>query len=398
MEHISKFIDLMQGNLDENSERSLFNELAMDDDLRADFKCFTSVTDGIKRNMDSFAPSIAVKNRIYSKAGFTIPSEPITPIISTPAKNILLRNGLLTNILTGIATLIATILIMHLFFTTKTEAPANSSNNDNNLNIQKSIVPKVESIESDQGLANSNSKPIIKYVYIREKSKEPIADEETKPEVMKPNENQTFLITQSKIGPGMNNGINNLLSSNSRNDFPFAPKNEATFKPSSFNSQSDLWLSFEMRGSANWNFPKETISPLSYNKFNNMNLSIFYKLSDKFRAGLGVKQETFYTVFDGTESDGSIYKYYEQPNLTTYSGNFRYYPIDTGALSPYLQLGLGLNTGGYVAMPSLGLEYQAYTNLSFILGIEYDYFWFSHQNKWFSASKAGFSYGISYQF
>jgi len=77
--------------------------------------------------------------------------------------------------------------------------------------------------------------------------------------------------------------------------------------------------------------------------------------------------------------------------------NFKYFPFKYDNIQPFLQLGAGANIGGYVLKPAAGIEYELLSGTTFLFGVEYSLFRFSHQNNWFNASKIGFNYGISYQ-
>ena len=156
-------------------------------------------------------------------------------------------------------------------------------------------------------------------------------------------------------------------------------------------------LCFEFNTFISWNFPKEDIQPWVLNKLNNKDLGIYYQISDKFKFGFDLKQETFYLKYSSIEKDSKSYIIRTQPNFTTYNLNFRYYPMELGFTQPFAQFGVGYNKYGLIIRPKLGLEYKGINNFSLLLGAEYANLFFNHQKIW-NASKVSIYWGLGYSF
>ena len=157
-------------------------------------------------------------------------------------------------------------------------------------------------------------------------------------------------------------------------------------------------LNMEVKNAVNWNNPQETISPKQYSKFNNTELSVFYKINNKLYIGSGLKQETFYTEYTHNDKNGDIYQYREQPNLTTVGVFIRYKTQLFENLSAHGQAGFGFNQAGIVIKPSLSFEYMISDRIGILIGSEYNYFRYSHQSRWNYSQKFSLNYGISYIF
>jgi hypothetical protein len=388
MDNIEKFTDLLQGRLDEESERKLFSDMSIDDELRNDFKCFNSVANSIKQNMSAFAPGAALKSRVFARAGFALPAEiPVAQgqnVQPTASGAGFFRTKMFVGIASGAASAIVAILLTMSVMSSLDKNQQQTAINKSTGNPVAANIPRVESRSTNDN-REQKVRTIVKYVYLKEKE---TAEMESNSQV------DEQAVANISIPPQMNNGRlagNRLYLTGS--DIPL-PGYDPIFKE----SPKDSRLSVEFRGSMNWNIPRENVSPAEYIKFNNLDLSLLYRPSATIKTGLNLRQESFYTVYESKESDGSVYRYMRQPNLTTLSGIIRLNPFEGSVFSPYCQLGIGINQVGFLASPSVGFEYMAYPELSFIMGFEYRSLWFAHQGKWFSAAKAGVNYGVSYKF
>ncbi len=393
MENIEKFVSLINGELGEDAERNLFSELAVNDELRADYKCFSAVTGSINSNLDTFAPSSALKAGIYAKAGIALPAVESAVQVVPATKSAFYQTGLFKNIVTGASTLIATIIVMLLFFQPKDSV--NQVKYSDNSSTIKTDIPITKNFETEKPATPINPKPIVKYVYIGREIQSRSKEILSVPPIQNDSENNKFLsltepIAKKEIVLYRTNSENatRLIQNSLPGKFDFmSPINNQIYG-----------VNFEVKSSSNWNIPKETINPTEFNKLNNMSLDLLYKISDDFKIGAGVRQETFYTVYTGEEANGSVFRYMQQPNLTTFSLIGKYYPFDFMSIKTYGQLNLGLNVAGWVAKPIIGIEYFPVDNFSVLLAFEYSYFNYKHQNNSFSSSKAGLNYGLSFHF
>ncbi len=392
MEKIEKFTNLLKGKLDETTEKELFSELAADDELRSEFKSFASVTNSIKTS--SFAPSTAVKSRIFAKAGMTMPA-------AVPANNAtkagLLRKPLFTSLLTGVATTITTIAIMLFILKPGVEyVQSQQASITKNNKITKQQQASREQKNQSAFEVTKQSEPEIRYIYVNRSN-----DEDKKQSDLneKSGMGEEKLLSGTNFKPEYINNNSAMVNAGNKSTESTVPRtifNGSLLKDVSTKELSAL--SLEVTGSTWWNFPKETRAPSSISKFNNLNIAALYAFSDHFKAGIDLQQENFYMEFKGTEPGGSLYRYMQSANFTTGGAFVRLQPFELGIISPYIQLGAGMNKSGYIASPVLGLELKAYRDLSFLFSFEYNRFWYQHQNQWYSTSKAGINYGISYKF
>lgn len=154
-------------------------------------------------------------------------------------------------------------------------------------------------------------------------------------------------------------------------------------------------IEISLENSIPWFVPEASISPKSYNQFNNLGLRILYKTNDVVRLGLSINQSTFFADFITSEFDGNIYNYRIQPNLTTISSEVLINLIRSEDLTPYIQLSVGANQAGIIFSPAMGVEYTVVESLSLYFSGTLDYFRFRQNDNWFDTQKFRLNYGIN---
>jgi len=98
-------------------------------------------------------------------------------------------------------------------------------------------------------------------------------------------------------------------------------------------------------------------------------------------------------AYSGSEGVNANYNYYQHSNFTTFGIQAIYQPAGWSGFNPEIQLGIGLNKGGPVIRPLLGIKYEPYSKIAFRVGFEYGLFMFKQDTRWFSSSKYGITYG-----
>jgi hypothetical protein len=380
MDYTEKLTDLIKGKLNDLDQQSLFSSLASDGTLRTEYNCIANVSESISSNISSFAPSSDLKASIYSKAGISLGAASSSGTAALiPINTGLFKGGLLSYLLTAILTAGITIVAMMTLL--------NQESNDLAFDqISKNEAPFYEIIFSSKD-ENNSALPEIS------NTSQPVSSYQEPYEYLdaKEIETQQEAAKHINLSSPIRTNINRPLVLNKM------PTYQSSGMPELINrNQRDKRLSIEYKSTASWHIPAAGISPEQYSEFNNSDISVNYMIDKDLSVGLSIRQETFYTEYESFESDG-IYLFKQQPNFTTFSIVSEYKLVDYDDLSVLGGVAMGLNKGGYVIRPSIGLEYQAYHNLAFQAGLEYSHFWFGHQNRINSARKYGFYYGLSFQ-
>lgn len=391
MENIEKFFGFLNSELDETTERTLFYELASNDELRTEFRCFSAISDNIKANVNIFTPSHSQKASLFAKAGISLSPSEETAILASASSSATLKNVIYSKSLLSIVTMSAIVILFSLFYKNLEESIGNVKKEK--IQITHEQIPFISSIDKTEP---NNSQVVISS---QKKMKNIIIDqndEKNENLIDDKSENQRYSELSHSDEKEFLNKQNILFSK--RGEISKLNKDIDLINIFDNYSRVNYGLSFEFKNATSWHLPKEKINPSQFSKVNNLGFDMYYKVNDNIKIGAGVKQETFYAEYTGQESDGLFYSYKQQPNLTTISANIRYYPYDLGALKTFAQLNIGGNTAGWVARPVIGFEYMPYESFSLVMGFEYSYFSFKHQNARFGSSKAGLIYGLSYNF
>ncbi|MBE2189051.1 MAG: hypothetical protein KGZ71_07025 [Desulfobulbaceae bacterium] len=392
MEYLDNFIEFANGNLSDSQESELFARLASNQEFRSEFRAFNSIGSSINQDLANWAPRPEIKSSIFAKAGMALPIE--TPIVST-SKTAIYASKFKSTLLPVLFSSALTALIMFLLFKPDGQGDLNENSAITESSVINHNFDDKENMPTESEIASSSEyaqKETIKYVYIylNENSQETISGKIEDDDLQSTNEIYSSNLSVDK-------------------DFNLASQNQLTLRLQSNPFQNHQFVnnlpneianpdwSFNLEQSIPWHLPQETINPENFDKFNNLAIKVFYKFSDVIKFGIGIDQSTYFTIYEGTDEFGSIYRYTQQPNLTTYSALSHITPYESDLFKTYIQLGLGANISGYVIKPAVGLEFKAYPNLSIVFSAGLDYFRFVHQDKWFDTRKFLINYGISYK-
>ena len=157
-------------------------------------------------------------------------------------------------------------------------------------------------------------------------------------------------------------------------------------------------FTLEIRGSQDWLMKSTNISSSTYPKFNNMAVSSLYSIADNFQAGIDIRQENFFQEFTGyDEINEKTYSIQQQPNFTSAGLALRYTWNGTGTIPVINQFTIGGTNVGIIGRFMLGTCYSPYSNISFVLGLEYSILRYYHLDEYFVSPKIGFNYGVSFK-
>jgi hypothetical protein len=164
------------------------------------------------------------------------------------------------------------------------------------------------------------------------------------------------------------------------------------------NQRKTFWSNWEfsIRQTESMHLPKQTISPESFSYFYKSGLGIKYKIDNRFSLGLDVRQETFYLEYYNVENNGIKYKYFIQPNFTSFSiaGKAKLFDIYSSGLSA--EFSSGINSVGFVNRIGLELEYPIYKRVSVFFGFEYSSMLYEQMNDLYNSNKVSLNYGIRF--
>lgn len=124
--------------------------------------------------------------------------------------------------------------------------------------------------------------------------------------------------------------------------------------------------------------------------FNNLGLSIYYKIGNNQKIGLEIGEETF-PIF---VSNGATLQYHPSIKWTGISYNYLFTDLISGYINPFTKIFVGGNYENPILKGTVGLYWKPYDNMVLSLGFETTDVFYYYQNEWKSGQKIGIRYGL----
>lgn len=406
--------DYLDGLLPPEQESQLFSDLSSSDALRAELRQEIAMREAIRGDVAAYSPSVGSTLNIFSSLGFAPP--PAAVLAPVPVAKPFLT-GLLTNFKQGIISVLSTAFVAVMVYFSVLQ-PADNNSNTSGMPIGSGASGQSEMLGSEQSKLPISSSSAIEgnrqepvkvvtktvykpyYVYVEDTTGNSPALDVAKANAEKNADAIINKLNNEQASESLISRTNALLPELRVN----APRsNFAPFGIVDFNipvaKYEPLGLAIEWNGSAMWNNPEETTDPSSFARFNNNSIMLFYELSDNWIVGAGIRQETFFQQFEGTDDAGARFRYEQQPNLSTYNLALRYRTNQyLGYFSILGQATFGLNQAGPVARGMVGTEVSISPSFSLVAGMEFSSLYYKHQNTKYNTSKYGFIYGLNFKF
>lgn len=130
----------------------------------------------------------------------------------------------------------------------------------------------------------------------------------------------------------------------------------------------------------------------------NVDLSVYYNLSERFEIGLSYKIEQYYLKY--TKSvDYDIYDVHNHISMQNINSHFRYYFLEfmeKGQL--FGKISIGGNQYGLILREGIGIKYQPLIHGYIIASCMVNHFYYNSENTGFLSNKLSFNYGIGVNF
>lgn len=403
--------DFIDGTLDSANEEKLFMAVSSNDELRNELKMQLAMKSAIKTDKKAMTPSARSTMGVFGALGFTAP-------IAAPAPE-----GFFTKVgsffskytqgFIGSAIGAATIATL-LYFVNPWNSSENSSINNphkETATVQKDItIPlsyssdaKDKKQDNNENSINSQKpieKVVYKYIYVDKDEEEKIIEEvEIVEKISEPKPAPLELASLFEKPKSNSDYFKRSLISNEPNKLLQNSNNNSSLtlnKPDNYYILgNNLGIGFEFHGSQYWFMRETNISPSKLQSFNNAAFSAMYSPMKNWRFGLEYRRENFYQIFQGTNAEGDLFQYEQQPNFETWSLFTRYYPeFNWQILSPFVQLSGGLNKAGAVGRLALGAEFSPNPGYTFVFGIDGSLLSYHHQSKTYQTGKIGLIFGV----
>lgn len=400
MPHSQLINDFLDGELDSAREAALFGKLANDSELRAEFVQQLAIRTAIQQDRATLVPPISLTNAVFAGLGFAAPFAGAGALTQTGG----MMSTWLAKIGIPIMSALAAAGITYTVMQTVPvdEAPGQAPTSGYTSQGAQQTPPDAGTVTPAQTTDPAAAPRVIERVTERIVERPSPINERL---VAENNElrarladvaaqrEQAPLQTQAAIDEvipivpvDLTSTITVQRESQERviGTMGVEPISPIYHTPS---------FSLSMRGlngqSAPFSVPAQT------GWYENVGIGMMYRLSPTSAVGLEVGAESFPMVFQGTRNQ-QVVQFELQP-LATWAGiSYRHvFPeIGTSGFSPFAQGLIGGTEFGPLGRASAGVLYAPAGPLSFMIGVEGTALAFNHQNRWFTASKYGLTYGV----
>ncbi|ROL62183.1 hypothetical protein D9V86_02075 [Bacteroidetes/Chlorobi group bacterium ChocPot_Mid] len=424
MEYSELIHELTDGTIEPVREPELFNALASNEELRAEFRQQLAMKSAIRTDAKAFTPAAQSTLNIFSSLGFVPPPVATNSGAGSAANAIVKSSGFFSKfgaaMITGAVAVLTTGIIAYWLFNSELSGLKNENHNLT-LALQKetnrNTIPIVKNMVQDN-VGNSKDTPEkvkIKYIYIKQPTENNQLTETKKNDNLETDKRDE---TQSETQTAVNNSQseNTLYKLFDKVNFGFPDYNLSMMngllpmnKIANNNEfdesypidiRTDLRLSLEILNMQNWFDIAPTITPKEYNKFNNTSVTLFYSLFDDFQVGVDYRRETFFQRFEGKDDKGLLNRYEQQPNFQSAGLVLRYANKDFNlwGVYPFAQVYTGGTNVGLILRGGLGLRYSLMDYLSFVLGANASSLTYNYGGVSWRSNRYDLIYGLSFEF
>lgn len=414
---------LLDGELDSIHESPFFGELAVNADLRSEFKQQLALRSAVHDDRAILIPPASLTNSLFSGLGF---AAPLAGAAAGAAGGGLLLQWLSRFGLPILASLGAAGIAITAHQTVNNSQPAQASTVQQT-NTQTALVQEVppslgtppaqttsaipgirsnrESLDADRNafLMNENSKLLAEIDRLNEElraatiaqtqSVAPIAESATTPPTEEPATQETASFNTPVLATP--------ITLTNTYQVALTEQHEA-YSVAQLNTYGVLHVypSFmlQIRGYAPTALTNAT-APAQSHWYHNLGVALQYELNNQHTVGVEFGSETFPQVFEGTRS-GQIIRYDQQPSAMWAGLMYRYTmdPISKTSFSPFVQGFAGGSTYGPLGRAIVGIHYEPVGALSFIFGLEGTAMAYQFQDQWYTSNKIGLTYGMAVRF
>ncbi|RPI67091.1 MAG: hypothetical protein EHM43_09920 [Ignavibacteriae bacterium] len=375
----------MDGELDLTNEQSLFDELAVSPELRNEMKDALAIRDAV--HQDLLAPPASAESGLLAGLGFTTGAGAgSAAAASAAASSSAGGSAWLSRTLYSVGGGVAGFLLAWMLFTdANNEISTTNVGNMATTGTVSTGPQPVDPVRVDTVYA-------VKYVAQRMTATPATTDESRieraaaiqPPEEAPPTEEAVATIVQPEAIPYRTSSY------------------DVTMRKADLMSPgtSAAPVTFRLRTLASGLSNAETI-PASVQDaiLPNTAYALLMPIGNGQRIGVEMGTESWQQTFSGSE-DGRPVEITQTPVLFWMGATYQIQPMEfrfLEGLSPFADATLGVAFAqGPVGRATVGLAYQPYGPIRFTVGLDGSALMYQYQNAWFTSTKWGMSYGISF--
>lgn len=419
----------LDGELDQTHEKPLFEELAQNQELRAEMRDLLAIRAAVQHDVEAFSPPIAATNNVFSTLGFTMPaSAPIAapaPVITTAAASSVAVASWWSRLWLPATTLLLgagiTYLLLNWGYSNALASKASEYANQ----VQRMRTESDKAIEMARKSAAitqpSEPRVIIKKVYypvVQYKETSGVAQSQPLVQPDEKNEENFAAGTSDtpKVSPAALQSTNStdLIGSasqaNNSKSMYFAasipPPAQTQWAKSGENAEDlqphetpSIWIKFSQNTASISSTTTTNLQPQEA-FLNNFNGELGWMLTPSFSLGVKVGREAFPMSYYGvTNGRTSRYEQYSALLWGGISADVRPSELSFfGGIQPYFSGVAGGSELGPLVRGETGLLFQVTSQVGLSAGTNATGMFYQYQSTNFSTWKFGITTGITFHF
>lgn len=395
MDHRDHINDLLDGELNAMHESTLFGELAVNADLRSEFKQQLAIRSAVQNDRVALVPPVALTSSVFSGLGF---AGPLAGAAAGAVGGSLLSTWLPK---VGIPLLAAAAATGITWGIMRSDAPQ-----------QQSMQPQVQAPGVTQAApqqpAVKTGEPIVVQkpcthdaqlavlrrdnAALRAELDRTSSQPSVEQTVVEQNTERTEMPAIA-MQPAQRVTVTNAMTLSQASDQRMIQ--QTALQPIAMRSMMYPSFLVQMRGMSTSSLV-DVNAPAQSTWYENVGLGLLYQLSDNHAVGLEMGSEVFPMSFQGNVN-GQVIQYQQQPQSMWAGAAYRYTlsQLGTSGFAPFGQVLLGGTSFGPLGRMTAGFQYSPAGPISFMLGVEGTSMAYQFNSAWFISSKLGLTYGVA---
>lgn len=395
MDHRDHINELLDGELEAVHESTLFGELAVNADLRSEFKQQLAIRSAVQNDRIALVPPVALTSSVFSGLGFAGPLAGAAAgavggsVLSTWLPKIgapLLAAAAATGITWGIMRSDAP---QQQAMQPQTQVPVvtQAAPQQPAVKAGETIILEKPCTHEAQLIAlrrdNAALRAELNRTAAQQSVEQPVAEQNTERTEM----------PAVAMQPAQRVTLTNAMTLSHASDQRMIQ--QTALQPISMRSTMFPSFLVQMRGMSTSSLV-DVNAPAQSTWYENVGLGLLYQLSDNHAVGLEMGSEIFPMSFQGNVN-GQVIQYQQQPQSMWAGAAYRYTLSQLGSsgFAPFGQVLLGGTSFGPLGRFTAGFQYSPVGPISFMLGVEGTAMAYQFNSAWFTSSKLGLTYGVA---
>lgn len=400
-DHINELLD---GELDAMHEPTLFGELAVDPELRAEFKQQLAIRSAVQNDRVALVPPVALTSSVFSGLGFAGPLAGAAagavgggllatwlPKVGIPLLAAAVATGITWGVLRGSEQTSTVVQTQQ----NSVQAEVRQTPSQPTATTGAPVVIQQPCSHDVQLAALRRENAALRSELLRITEQRESEQQVAEQPIAVQNIEGTDTPAQPMV-PAQKVVLTNAIALAPSSDVRVI--RQSSLQPISMRSTMYPAFLVQVRGMSaspliDVNAPAQTAW------YENVGVGLLYQLSDNHAVGVEMGSEVFPMSFQGAVN-GQTIRYQQQPQSMWAGASYRYTLSQLGSsgFAPFGQVLLGGTSFGPLGRMTAGFQYSPAGPLSFMLGVEGTAMAYQFNSLWFSSTKLGLTYGVAVRF